>query len=73
VAGGCGDDDLVRAGVEAAVDEFDGPAGHFADQVAIGDYLDESAGHRLMTTSCRCGAHVGVVGACATRRTLTCL
>src|SRR5688500_10099750 len=34
VAGGCGDDDLVRPGVEAAVDEFDVPAGHFADQVA---------------------------------------
>jgi hypothetical protein len=34
VAGGCGDDDLVRSGVESAVDEFDPPAGHFADVVA---------------------------------------
>ena len=36
MAGGCGDDDLVRSGVEAAVDEFDAPAGHFADEVAAG-------------------------------------
>ena len=34
VAGGCGDDDLVGSGVESAVDEFDAPAGHFADVVA---------------------------------------
>ena len=36
MAGGCADDDLVRSGVEAAVDEFDVPARHFADQVAAG-------------------------------------
>jgi hypothetical protein len=31
VAGGCGDDDLVWSAVEAAIDELDLPAGHFAD------------------------------------------
>ena len=36
VAGGCADDDLAWSGVEAAVDEFDVPARHFADQVAAG-------------------------------------
>ena len=34
VAGGCGDDDLVWPAEEAAVDDFDVPAGHLADQVA---------------------------------------
>ncbi len=34
MAGGCGDDDFVWSAVEAAVDEFEVPAGHFADLVA---------------------------------------
>ena len=38
VAGGCGDDDLVRAAGEAAVDDVDVPAGHFADDVAAGAF-----------------------------------
>jgi hypothetical protein len=36
VAGGCGDDDLVRRAMEAAIDETDVPARHFADEVASG-------------------------------------
>ena len=34
MAGGCGDDDFVWSAVEAAVDDFDMPAGHFSDLVA---------------------------------------
>jgi len=34
VAGGCGDDDFVWSAVEAAVDEGEVPAGHFANLVA---------------------------------------
>jgi hypothetical protein len=34
VAGGCGDDDLVRRTTEAAVDDFDVPARHLAREVA---------------------------------------
>jgi hypothetical protein len=36
VAGGCGDDDLVRQRGEAAVDGFEVPSGHFMDEVAAG-------------------------------------
>jgi hypothetical protein len=37
VAGGCSDDDdLVWSAVEAAIDELDLPAGHFAGLVAAG-------------------------------------
>ena len=36
MAGGCSDDDLVRSGVEAAVNEVDAPARHFSDKVAAG-------------------------------------
>jgi hypothetical protein len=34
MAGGCGDDDLVRITVEAAIDHFEAPARHFSDEVA---------------------------------------
>jgi hypothetical protein len=34
VAGGCGDDDLVRPDAESAVHQLEVPAGHFADEVA---------------------------------------
>jgi hypothetical protein len=34
VAGGCGDDDLVRQDGEAAVDNFEVPSRHFTDEVA---------------------------------------
>jgi hypothetical protein len=36
VAGGRGNDDLVRPAVEAAVNDFDVPSRHFADEVAAG-------------------------------------
>ena len=36
MAGGCGDDDLVRLALVTAVGGFDPPAGHFPNEVAAG-------------------------------------
>jgi hypothetical protein len=54
VAGGCGDDDLVRQDGEAAVDDFELPSRHLTDEVAA------FAG---AASICECGqSAVGVSG-----------
>lgn len=87
MAGGCGDDDLVRSGVEAAVGEFDAPNRHFVDQVAAGacaaailkcggsaDKNRTMFAYLVASTGPASGAgRAAIVGVSTTRRTLTCL